>query len=158
MLTKTREDYLEAVLNFTERAGEVRITDLANTLGCRLPTVTRTVQAMVADGWLLHEARKGVRLTRHGRAVALELAHRHDVTVRFLTLVLGFAPEAAEAEARRLEHGFSAFCYDRFRAWLEHLESLHPSVRRAALDFPGRDEAPAQSGGNQENRLPGASS
>ena len=142
MLTKTREDYLETVLELTEETGEVRITDLAFALGCRLPTVTRTVQAMVAGGWLLHESRGGVRLTRAGRQRALELSRRHDLTVRFLIQVLGLLPEAAESEAHRLEHGLSPLACDRLRAWLEHLDSLDPSVRRAALDFEGREKDP----------------
>ena len=151
MLTNTREDYLETVLKLTERAGEVRVTDLALALGCRLPTVTRTVQAMVAGGWLLHESRQGIRLTRQGRHTALELTRRHDLTVRFLIQVLGFAPEAAEAEARRLEHGLSPVACDRLRAWLDHFDRLDPSVRRAALEFPNRDQETAQSASDAFN-------
>ncbi len=140
MLTHTREDYLETVLKLSEKAGDVRITDLALALGCRLPTVTRTVQAMVAGGWLLHESRQGVRLTRPGRLIALELTRRHDLTVRFLVGVLGFLPEAAEVEARRLEHGLSPVACERLRAWLDHLERLEPAARRAALEYRSREQ------------------
>lgn len=146
LLTKTREDYLETVLRLSQEMAEVRITDLAGALGCRLPTVTRTVQIMAADGWLLHETRKTVKLSRQGRQAAFELAGRQQLALRFLTLVMGLPLETAQLEAQRLKHGLSPGVSARLRAWLGHLEDLEPSARQAALQYSLDPDDPASSG------------
>lgn len=139
MLTPTQEDYLEAIYNISRVRGDVRVTELAVLLGCRLPTVTRTLKKMVELGLLVHESRKAIRLSRQGRLTAEQLAGRHLDLGRFLTQVLGLSPGHADRDACRLEHGLSPLAAERLRGWLSHLDSLTPAVRELALQFPGRD-------------------
>ena len=140
MLTATQEDYLEAIYRLGESGSDVHITALAERLACKLPTVTRTVQRMVELGFVDHEARGTVHLTKAGRATAEHLVHRHEDMVRFLAVVLGLSPEDAEADACQLEHGMSALAAQRLHQWLEHLSRLHPDDQRRALSFTGRDD------------------
>ena len=139
MLTPTQEDYLEAIYNISRARGDVRVTELAVVLGCRLPTVTRTLKKMVELGLLVHESRKGIRLSRQGRLTAEQLVARHADLGRFLTQVLGLSPGQAERDACRVEHGLSPVAAERLRGWLSHLDGLAPAVRELALRFPGRD-------------------
>ena len=133
-LTSTHEDYIEAV--FRRAAGEplgVRITDLAGDLGCRLPTVTRTVRRLSDQGYFAHKTRGRVRLTSKGTALAREVAHRHDDTVAFLEEVLGLPREVAEDDACRLEHGLSRMAAERLHGLLEYLAGLSPRERGKML-------------------------
>jgi DtxR family Mn-dependent transcriptional regulator len=154
MLTTTQEDYIEAVYRIALEKDGIRVSDLAARLGCRLPTVTRTVKSLTAAGWLQHESRGLVRLSRQGRQVAEQLVRRHGIVVRFLTVVLGLSPEAADRDACRLEHGLSPSAADRLLAWLEHMDRLEPAVREAALEYAGRAGELAQ----EFSSLPEASS
>jgi Mn-dependent DtxR family transcriptional regulator len=140
MLTAIQEDYLEMILRITQIEGEVRITDLAKRLGCKLPTVTRTVRRMVLLGVVAHESRGTVNLTRSGRAAAEELVHRHEDLVRFLNVVLGLLPDQAEKDACQLEHGLSPLAAARLHRFLLHLDKLETEPRRLTLEFPGREQ------------------
>ncbi len=98
-LTSTQEDYIELVFRMTEDGTEgVRVSDLAEQLGCRMPTVTRTVQYLTEKGYLKHPHRKLISLTEKGAVVAREVAHRHDDVVDFLDIVLGVPREEAEKD------------------------------------------------------------
>lgn len=141
MLTATQEDYLEMILRITQLAGEVRITGLAKRMGCKLPTVTRTVRRLVELGVVAHESRGSVHLTRSGRAAAEELVHRHEDLVRFLNVVLGLLPDQAEKDACQLEHGLSSLAAARLHRFLLHLEQLEAEPRRRLLEFPGREQS-----------------
>ncbi|MEE9230568.1 MAG: metal-dependent transcriptional regulator [Acidobacteriota bacterium] len=131
-LTASKEDYIELIYRHQEMggAGEMRITDLAGELACRLPTVTRTVQELTEDGYVQHEARGLVRLTEKGLLVARQLAHRHDDVLAFLEMILGVPQEQAESDACRIEHGLSAVTAERLHAFLNYIDALPREDRK----------------------------
>ena len=139
VLTATQEDYLEAIHRLEEEGEQVQVTHLADRLGCRLPTVTRTLKKLVGSGFVDHESRGTVHLTESGRATARHLVHRHDDLAKFLSLVLGLSPGESEKDACQLEHGMSALAAQRLHRWLQHLDQLDASARDRALRFRGRD-------------------
>jgi DtxR family Mn-dependent transcriptional regulator len=138
MLTATQEDYIEAISRIAKTEPDVHVTELAARLGCRLPTVTRTVRRMVELGYVAHESRGTVQLTETGRATAEHLVHRHEDLVTFLHDVLGLGHEDAENDACQLEHGMSALAAQRLHGWLQHLDGLSESARERMLQFRGR--------------------
>jgi DtxR family Mn-dependent transcriptional regulator len=138
MLTATQEDYLEAIFRITRSERDVHASELASRLGCKLPTVTRTVQRLAELGFVSHESRGTVDLTRTGRSTAEHLVHRHEDLVRFLSDVLGLSQEHAEQDACQLEHGMSALASQRLHQWLIHLDGLSSEDAAAALNFAGR--------------------
>jgi DtxR family Mn-dependent transcriptional regulator len=140
MLTATQEDYLEAIYRITRSERDVHTSELAMRLGCKLPTVTRTVQKLVDLGFVSHESRGTIDLTRGGRAIAEHLVHRHEDLVRFLSDVLGLSEQQAEEDACKLEHGMSALASQRLHEWLIHLDGLSPEVTAGALEFAGRSD------------------
>ena len=140
MLTATQEDYLEAIFRITRSERDVHASELATRLGCKLPTVTRTVHKLVELGFVSHESRGTIDLTRSGRAIAEHLVHRHEDLVRFLSDVLGVSEEYAERDACQLEHGMSALASQRLHEWLIHLDGLAPDITASALNFAGRSD------------------
>jgi len=126
VLTPTQQDYLEIIhrLESDPTITQVRITDIAEQLGTRLPTVTRTVQKLTELGYLVHAARREVRLSGRGRRMAEEILHRHEDLVHFFTKVLGLEPALADRDACQIEHGLSGTTAQRLHEFLEYLGSL----------------------------------
>lgn len=144
VLTAAQQDYLEAILRLelTQRALQavdaqkaepaaagVRVTDIAAALGCRLPTVVRSL-ARLREAGLVEQAERGlVHLTLESRRLASQLLHRHEDTVALLAEVLGVPPAQAEAEACLIEHGLSAQTAQRLHEFLIRWEALRPATR-----------------------------
>jgi len=133
-LTPAQQDYLEACHVLERRTGgaPVRITDIAELLGTRLPTVTRSVARLRRMGLLEQQTRGPVRLTEAGRAIAGQLLHRHEDVLRLLTEVLGVSCPLAEKEACLLEHGLSGLSAQRLHEFLLRWDSL-PAAQRDYL-------------------------
>lgn len=136
-LTTAQEDYLEATLALEKKLSPLkpRITDIAESLGTKLPTVTRTVQRMTGLGLVNHPARGAVELTRLGRTVALEIAHRHKDLVDFFSLALGLPKAIAEQDTCQIEHGLSPTAAQRLHDFMEYYHRLSYAQRKVFEDF-----------------------
>lgn len=146
-LTAIQEDYLEVVYHLSQDEASIdgaRATDIADRLGCRLPTVTRTIQKMAELGVFEHESRGLVRLTESGRSIAENIAHRHDDTVTFLVRILGLTKEQAERDACQIEHGLSPLAAQRLHEFLEYVDGLDPVEQRVIGDFAREGSATAR--------------
>lgn len=152
MLTATQQDYLEIIHRLeTDPARErVRITDIAEQLGTRLPTVTRTVQKLTELGYLEHAARREVTLSDKGRRMAEEILHRHQDLVVFFTEVLGLGPDEADRDACQIEHGLSGPTAQRLHEFLDYLDSLSDKERAVLARF----HRAASSGSKDFKHLP----
>jgi DtxR family Mn-dependent transcriptional regulator len=128
-LSTAQEDYLETIHKLSGDTGSVRITDIAERLGVRLPPVTRAVQGLEKLGFVERQERREVRLTESGRRRAEALVHRHADLVYLLTEVLGVPKRAAEQDTCQMEHGISAVTAQRLHEFLEHFKSLDEEAR-----------------------------
>ena len=126
-LTAAQEDYVEVL--FRHGKNGLRVTDLADYLGCRLPTVSRTVATLVDLDICLKKDRGSIFLTQTGKKLGEQIAHRHDDIVFFLNKVLGVNDTQANDDACRIEHGLSALSAQRLHAFLESYESLPQRIR-----------------------------
>jgi Mn-dependent DtxR family transcriptional regulator len=134
-LTANQEDYLEAIWELSPSGEGARTTDIAERLGCRLPTVSRTVRKLAEIGMVEHESRGLVRLTPQGRSTAADIAHRHRDTEIFLIKILGLTRSQAQRDARQIEHGLSPIAAQRLHEFLEYVERLSPRDRKVLTEF-----------------------
>jgi Mn-dependent DtxR family transcriptional regulator len=145
-LTPAQQDLLKACLVLEQRAGAVpaavRITDIADLLGTRLPTVTRGVARLRRMGLLKQQPRGPVHLTGNGRALAGQLRHRHADVLRLLTEVLGVRRQLAASEACLLEHGMSGGTAQRLHDFLLQWDSLPAAQRELMSGAAGPRRAP----------------
>jgi len=110
----------------------------------RRPTVTPgSVSAMVRKlselGLVEHQRYHGVRLTEHGRRVALEVLRHHRLIELYLAETLGLDVENVHDEADRLEHVISEELeerIDRALGFPTHDPHGDP-IPNAALEWPG---------------------
>jgi len=131
-LSAAQQDYIEVIYRLEQELGDtdVRISDIADRLGTRRPTVTRTVKKLTETGLVDHPTRGGVQLTATGRRIAGEIVHRHDDLVRFLVEILGLPDRVAQADAGQIEHGLSPASAQRLHEFLEFFDTLPDAERK----------------------------
>src|SRR5437764_10436297 len=102
------EDYAKAIFSLQARAATPVST---NALAERLAITPGSVSAMLRKldelGLTTHEPYRGVRLTRAGRRIALEVVRHHRLLESYLADVLGMPWDRVHAEAEVLEHVLS---------------------------------------------------
>ena len=143
-LTAAQQDYLEVICRLEREngIGSVRVSDIADQLGTRLPTVSRTVRKLAETGLVEHQARRCVSLTRAGRAMANEVVHRHDDLVEFFTDVLGLETDEANTNAASIEHGLTNVAAQRLHDFLIYLGQLTEKQKEAITRFARRAAGP----------------
>ena len=154
-LTPAQEDYLATIYRLDQPRGSgVRTKDIAERLGCRPPTVTRTLRRMAALGYVDHQTRGLVRLTAKGKRAAEELAHRHRDTISFLTRVLGVDEAQAQVDACRIEHGLSPLASQRLHEFLNYIDGLGAPGREMIEEFAQRRSETAPDFAHLPKRIP----
>ncbi len=118
-LTRSSQDYLEAILNLSEREQNVRITDLANHLQVTKPSATGMVKAMSRQGLLQHDKYGPIQLTEEGAKQAHLVRQRHRALKDFLVHLLGVPHKTAEKEACLMEHSISMDTSERLYLFLQ---------------------------------------
>lgn len=100
------EDYVEAIADLIESAGEARAVDVARRLGVSHVTVLQTIRRLQRDGLVTSQPYRSIFLTTEGRQLADRSKHRHRVVTAFLEAV-GVPADVARADAEGLEHHVS---------------------------------------------------
>ena len=147
-LTRSLEDYLEAILYLIRKGRVARVRDIAKRLGVGMPSVTVALKALSQRKLVNYDPYEVITLTDHGREVAEEISRRHFVLRRFLTDVLGLDGESAEANACRMEHAVDEALLERLIRFAEFLGSCPRAgehwVHRFAESCQGGDPEACQ--------------
>ena len=106
-LTKSLEDYLEAILILEKDHDEVRVTDIANFLDISKPSVNKAVKILKDEKLIDFEKYGKIKLTAQGTKIAKDIFFRHQTLKKFLMNDLGIDKETAESEACAIEHVIS---------------------------------------------------
>ncbi|MBI4492401.1 MAG: metal-dependent transcriptional regulator [Chloroflexi bacterium] len=103
----TIEDYLLTLYSMERDDVPLISARLAERIGVAPPTVTATLQRMVAAKLVQMGGHKEIELTESGRHLAEVIVRRHALAERLLTDILGLSWHEAHAEAHRMEHAIS---------------------------------------------------
>lgn len=106
-ISKESEEYLEAIYRLEEKTGSARTMELARQLKVTPGSVTNTIESLEKRGLVIHEPYKGVKLTKNGRKLALNVLRRHRLAERLLTDVLHLDWSQAHDAACELEHAIA---------------------------------------------------
>ncbi len=104
MASQTEENYLKALFNLANSAGEVNISELATQLHVSKPTVNSMVKTLQKNGWVIYQKYKPVQLTPEGQKAAAMVIRQHRLTEIFLVNKMGFGWEEVHAIAEQVEH------------------------------------------------------
>jgi DtxR family transcriptional regulator, Mn-dependent transcriptional regulator len=100
----TEENYLKALLNLANPAGEVNVKELSRVLGTKMPTVTSMMQKLARKKLVHYETYRPPRLTEKGRKEAALIIRKHRLMEMFLVEKMGFGWEAVHQIAEQIEH------------------------------------------------------
>jgi DtxR family Mn-dependent transcriptional regulator len=114
--TRSVEDYLKAIYDLSRATGNATASAVAARLAVARASVSAMVRRLTEQGLVAHEPYRGLRLTREGRAVALQLLRRHRVLEAYLVTALGYGWDRVHDEAERLEHSVSDELINRMAA------------------------------------------
>jgi DtxR family Mn-dependent transcriptional regulator len=121
-LSASLEDYLQAIFRIQTAKRAARPTDIALALGVNNSSVTGALRTLSARGMVNYAPYDVITLTPEGKRIAVEIARRHDVLVRFFTRLLRADDAEADRTACRVEHVISADMLDRLLQFVEFVE------------------------------------
>jgi DtxR family Mn-dependent transcriptional regulator len=102
------ENYAKAVYQLQGRAeGSVGTGAVAERLGVTPASASAMLKRLADEGLVEHTPYRGVRLTKRGEDVALEVIRHHRLIELFLAEVLGMPWDRVHEEAEVLEHHIS---------------------------------------------------
>jgi DtxR family Mn-dependent transcriptional regulator len=114
--TRSVEDYLKAIYDLARATGTATASGVAGRLAVARASASAMVRRLTNQGLVAHERYRGLRLTRAGRGVALQLLRRHRVLEAYLVTALGYSWDRVHDEAERLEHSVSDELINRMAA------------------------------------------
>ena len=130
-LTKSNEDYLEAIGLLSEKNGTAQVRDIAEMLKVKMPSVTSAVKQLADMGLVEYTQYAPVKLTPQGRRIAGKIIVSHGILFDFLREELALPEERANEVACQIEHIMT----------FEEIEKLRSCRIRP---FEGGEENPRQ--------------
>lgn len=121
MPTPSMEDHIEIIYALIEQKGYARVSDIAEALSVLPSSVTKMVQKLDKDGYLIYERYRGLVLTPKGQKLGKRLLKRHDLLEQFLRLI-GVEEERIYGDVEGIEHHLSWNSIDRIADLVQMLE------------------------------------
>lgn len=115
---ESEEMYLETILLLKKKHASVRSIDIATELDYSRPSVSRAVNLLQNNGYILIEKNGEIHFTEEGERKATEIYERHHIITDVL-VKLGADKEVAEDNACRIEHVISAELMKILKEYLE---------------------------------------
>ncbi len=141
-LSEAIQDYLKALYHLQVDGGRVSVTGLARAQKVSPASASEMVKKLDALKLVEHAPYRGVRLTRSGEKVAVEVIRHHRLLELYLARTLGLHVDAVHEEADKLEHVLSEEleAQDRQRA---RLPDARPARRPDSERGPRVAQGPA---------------
>ena len=77
MTTPSMEDYIEQIYMLIEEKGYARVSDIAEALAVHPSSVTKMVQKLDKDEYLIYEKYRGHEMTSKCKKIVKRLVYRH---------------------------------------------------------------------------------
>jgi DtxR family transcriptional regulator, Mn-dependent transcriptional regulator len=106
-LSQEAEEYIETIYKLQNRNGMAKTKELAETMHVVPGSITNTIERLESHGLVTHEPYRGVKLTREGEKIALNIIRKHRLAERLLTDVLKAEWSTVHEDACKLEHALT---------------------------------------------------
>lgn len=106
MPTPSMEDYLERIYKLIDEKGYARVSDIAEGLEVHPSSVTKMIQKLDKDNYLIYEKYRGLILTNKGKKMGKRLVDRHQLLESFLEII-GVQEENIYRDVEGIEHHLS---------------------------------------------------
>lgn len=107
MASEQLEEYLESILDISEKDGIAKTSAIAKCMKVAPASVTEALQTLADKGYVHYEPYRGAYLTGQGREMARKVKRRHRLLEVFLSDVLHINRENIHDEACKMEHTLS---------------------------------------------------
>ncbi len=121
MPTPSMEDYIEQIYNLIEEKGYARVSDIAEGLSVHPSSVTKMVQKLDRDEYLVYEKYRGLVLTSKGKKIGKRLVYRHELLEQLLRTI-GVKEENIYDDVEGIEHHLSWDAIDRIGDLVQFFE------------------------------------
>lgn len=129
MPTPSMEDHIEQIYLLIENKGYARVSDIAEALSVLPSSVTKMVQKLDKDGYLVYEKYRGLTLTSKGEKLGKRLVKRHELLEQFLRLI-GVDEGRIYEDVEGIEHHLSWNAIDRIADLVQLLEEDEHLVKK----------------------------
>ncbi len=106
MPTPSMEDYLERIYRLIDEKGYARVSDIAEGLEVHPSSVTKMIQKLDKDEYLVYEKYRGLILTTKGKKIGKRLVDRHHLLEEFLKSI-GVMEQNIYKDVEGIEHHLS---------------------------------------------------
>jgi len=120
--TQSLEDYLETLYVIGLDQKVVRVRDVAQALGVKMPSVVAAIKSLSEKGLVEQEKYGHIELTAEGERVGKEIYARHQMLLVFFRDFLGLDREVAEQDACRIEHYLSPQARERLLKMVQFVQ------------------------------------
>lgn len=103
-LGRSAEDYLEAIGLLCQQHGAAQVSDIAQMLGVKKPSVTAAMRRLAEAGLIDYHQYAPIQLTEAGKLYAEKVIRAHRILCRFMTEIAGLEASRADEAACLLEH------------------------------------------------------
>jgi Mn-dependent DtxR family transcriptional regulator len=121
MPTPSMEDYIEQIYLLIEDKGYARVSDIAEALSVHPSSVTKMVQKLDKDEYLIYEKYRGLILTQKGKKMGKRLVYRHVLLEQFLRII-GVDENLIYQDVEGMEHHMSWEAIDRIGDLVQFFE------------------------------------
>jgi Mn-dependent DtxR family transcriptional regulator len=121
MPTPSMEDYIEQIYKLIDEKGYARVSDIAEALSVHPSSVTKMVQKLDKDEYLVYEKYRGLVLTSKGKKTGKRLVFRHELLEQLLTII-GVKEENIYNDVEGIEHHLSWDSIDRIGDLVQFFE------------------------------------
>ena len=129
MPTPSMEDYIEQIYILIDEKGYARVSDIAEALSVHPSSVTKMVQKLDKDEYLIYEKYRGLILTSKGKKIGKRLVYRHDLLEQLLRII-GVKEEHIYEDVEGIEHHLSWDAIDRIGDVVEYFTEDETRVRQ----------------------------
>jgi len=130
-MTKSLEDYIEAIYVLIRSHGRARVRDVAAELHVKMPSVVKAMAELKKLELVTQEPYGDIELTTKGRRTANSVLTRHNILKAFL-VKLGVTEQVADNDACLMEHILSAQTMDRIRDFLGEVPAVAAPTNQSA--------------------------
>jgi len=120
-LSKSNEDYLEAMYNLKKSRGVIKVKEIAYILKVKPPSVVEALQKLSKLGLISYEKYGDINLTLKGTEIAESVINKHDILNNFLIL-LNVDKDTADEEACAMEHFLSTSTINKLKKFIGFIE------------------------------------
>jgi Mn-dependent DtxR family transcriptional regulator len=139
MPTPSMEDYIEQIFILIDQKGYARVVDIAEALSVHPSSVTKMVQKLDKDQFVVYEKYRGLVLTPKGYKTGKRLVDRHELLEQLLK-VIGVKEENIYNDVEGIEHHLSWDAIDRIGDLVQFFEEDQSRVQELRAIQKQNDE------------------